>query len=194
MLKLSLACVASIAIGVCAEPQHFDAGPNTVLRLTDSVGFVTIEAWEQPSIEVSSSVLSGDATVDSRREGDDVVVTTHGRRLNRARVDYVIRAPKSTRILIDHRSGEVNLIGFASDINVKERDGQINVYVPADAQYSVAAHTRLGGIRSELAGSDRSRLGLRHDFAANTAGATAKMDLRISAGDIVVTRATGPRQ
>jgi hypothetical protein len=172
--------------------EHADLPAGGALRFKNSTGELTIEGWDQPGVEITttkSTKLEYSATgaehdkashmldeikVTAAPQGNDLVITTdfprHRRFLPRPSVgsrdfdlDYLIRVPRDAKIFVDHDAGEIHFDGVTGDINATVIQGLIMLRVPQSAQYSIDAKSKIGGVNSDFPGTTtRKRFG--HSF------------------------------
>jgi hypothetical protein len=204
------------------KTQRIDFPPGGTLRFTNSVGVLTVEAWDQPDVEIEtikSSKTDLDAhgrekathkldrvRVAAERRGNEVVVTTDfpGHRpfglpypLSGEPgfdLEYHVKAPANTRIVADHNLGEVNIDGFDSDIQVKLAQGEILLHLPEDGRYSINAHSDFGSVNSDFSGPEK-RTGwlLGHRSVDEDRAAPHKLDLKVKFGDVVILKIRAPK-
>jgi hypothetical protein len=210
-MRLALALLGFCGLLLAQEPASpaapkpeqilFPAGGT--LRLVHSDGELTITGWDQPDMQMSVTEMprvpmqvwreqprdspapaSSHISIE-RRVGEIVVRTLPHRGLD---LRYRINLPRSAKVVIEHRSGEVHLNNLAGDIRAAVRSGTISVSVPPDAHYSVDAKTGLGDIVSEFPGQSRRRRWIfAHAFTAEAPQpASHQLNLRAGYGDIIV--------
>jgi hypothetical protein len=166
-----------------SNTQHIDFPAGGTLRLKNSIGVLTVEAWDQPGVEITT-IKSTKAEyqagqrekamrklervhVAAERRGDELVVTTEFPRFHAFpppyplegsigfNLEYHIKAPATTRIVDErHDVGEVNIDGFMSDIDVSLLQGEIMLHLPEDGQYNINARSDFGNVNSDFPGPD----------------------------------------
>jgi predicted membrane protein len=105
-------------------------------------------------------------------------------------LDYLIKVPRQSSLLIKHGIGEVDVTNVSGDIEATASIGEINLNLPEDQSYSVDAHVRIGDVSSEF-GQVTQRQGLfavGAKLAGDTADPTRRIFLRVGIGDINVAR------
>jgi hypothetical protein len=193
------------------ETQHVEFPAGGVLHLNHLSGECTIEGWDKPDLELTTVKYTladytgkdrEDATkvlqethVTATRHGDEVAVETHAPKRPGflfltfgvdVNVEYRIKVPRSARLMVDHRDGEVHVIDIAGDIRARVRQGLITLMLPADGQYTVDAHSTVGDVICDLAGQRQNKSWrFSHSFT-NSASAPHKLDLHIGFGDIII--------
>ncbi len=216
------AIIAALALGSIAFAEDLTKKIITVshtdtfaaaatIHFDNSRGVVNIEGWDQPGIEVTvtkstgrifdakqhpaADQLLGRVNVQAESKGDQIVISTAIPKHDRTAVlvDYVIHAPRGTKVEVSHGEGGVFVTGIASDMQVDLHRGQITMSLPPSDTYAIDAHTTIGDVYSEFEGADRRRrLGFTHDFAGSAAGlssATHKLTLGVNVGDVVLLKA-----
>jgi hypothetical protein len=61
-------------------------------------------------------------------------------------MDYRIRVPRDSRLVLRHASGDVLVDDVAGDIDASVRTGDIVMHLPAAGQYSFDARCRFGDV------------------------------------------------
>jgi hypothetical protein len=201
------------------ERVDFPAGGT--LRFRNSVGILTVEAWNRPEVEITtikSTLAEVDASereratheldrvsVATERHGDELVVST---RFPAHRpfgifyplsgrvsfdLEYRIKAPANARIIADHTLGQVNIDGLIGDIQVRLTQGTILLHLLQDETYSIHANSYFGNVNSDF--SDEKRRGwlLGHRSVDEKSGAPHKLDLRVGFGNIVILKINAPK-
>jgi hypothetical protein len=188
------------------QTDTVDFPPGSVLRLSNSIGDVTVTGWDRPQLEVTA-VKSKKSLYDARkrekalqdlakvqikteRSGNDVVITTkypgyrffppnplRGRH-DDLELEYRISAPRDARLVIDHDKGEVHIDDVASDLRIHVRSGAITVRLPEDDQSAIDAKTLIGRIYS--------------DFPGQPSQVVHSLHLRTGFGDISIVKIRKP--
>jgi hypothetical protein len=192
--------------------DHMDFPAGGLLRLKNSTGEVMVEGWDRPDVEITTVKSTKDALaapdrekaskeldevrISVQRQGEELVITTEIPRrrslLKTFDLDYRIKVPMNARLAVDHGSGEVYVDNLASDMNVTVRNGEMTLLLPHEGQYTIDAKSRIGGVTSEFAGTEkRARWLLGHQFVEGT-GAGHKLHLRVGYGDITIMKMQGP--
>jgi hypothetical protein len=195
----------STRIVTVSETKTLDAAPAGTLRLENSRGTVNIEGWDQPRVEItvvkSTTGLfdASDATrhllehaqVKSDRNGDAILISTQVPRHDRSelKVQYFIKAPRESKIVIDHGNGGVYVEGMAGDMQAALGQGQITLTLPENAEYAIDARAKAGDVYSDSGGKNQRHHLLGHGFTNGPAAPAHKLYLRVCFGDIVITRA-----
>jgi hypothetical protein len=202
--------------------ERVDFPPGGALRLNQSSGEVTIEAWDRPEVEVTAvkstkkdygTKKREKATRDlariqvrTERRGNQVVVTTEYPRYKifpppvpwhsgRADFDleYRISAPRDARLVVDHKSGEVHVDNVSGDVRITVRKGSITLRLPEDNTYAIDAKGDIGGVFSEFPGELHRRLGLLgHRFMQNPSPGAHQLYLRVGFGDVAILKVLKP--
>ena len=149
-MRLSNVWILFLAAGslfAAEKTQQFDFAPGGLLRMENSTGALTIEAWDKPNIELTTKGNNPAVAITAVRHGNELVVTTVKlKHSHDTDVSYHLWVPRDTRLAIHHRGGEVNVEGVVADIEATLRNGQIFVYLPADVPFTANAVTKLGSI------------------------------------------------
>jgi hypothetical protein len=210
------------SLRVTSKTEHIDFPSGGTLRFNHSVGLLTVEAWDQPGVEITT-VKSTKADIDPRdreqaardlekisvateRHGDELVFTTKypGHRPFRIFypvsgntsyvLEYRIKAPANTRIIADHGLGYVNIDGLTSDIQVHVAQGEILLHLPAEQKYDIHAQSTFGSVNSDFSELEQRRgWVLGHRSVADDSAASRKLNLKVGFGDIVILRIRIPQ-
>ena len=180
------------------KTEHADLPAGGTVRFKNSTGELTIEGWDQPGVEITTTVSgkSADVKVSEAREGNDLVITTvfprHTRFLPRPSVgardfdlEYVVKVPRNAKLVVDHDAGEIHFDDVTGDIHATLIQGEITLRLP-DGQYGIDAKCRIGAVTSDFPGTTK-REHLGHTFL-QTAQAPHSLYLRNGFGDIIILR------
>jgi len=193
--------------------ERMDFQGDGVLRLKSSIGAVTVEGWDRSEAEITT-VKSTKAEYDSRRredgvrelnlvriaaqrDGRDLVISTDFPRYGRFSpplrggthfdLEYRIKVPYNTRLVINHDVGEVFVENLRADIHATVLQGALTLLLPEEGQYAIDARSTLGDVYSDFPGRRRFKPWLiGHQFAQESSGAARKLFLRVGVGDIAI--------
>jgi len=194
------------------ETQHQEFPAGGELDVKHLAGELTIEGWDRPELEITTvkytpeeytgkdrekaSKLLQETHVTAARNGDRVVVETSGPKHSRfllltfgirVDVDYRIKVPRSARLVVNHRSGEVHIIDVDGDIRASARDGLITLMLPPKGQYAIDASSTVGDVYSDFPGAKHDKSWrFSHSFTDSNQSAAHKLYLRIKFGDIMI--------
>jgi len=179
-----------------SETKTLDASPASTLHLETSRGAVSIEGWDQPRVEITvvksttglfraadaaqreaATRLLEHAQIKSDRKGDEILISTQVPRHNRGelQVQYFIKAPRRSKIVIDHGNGGIYVIGMAGDVQANLQQGQIVLTLPENTEYAIDARATLGEVYWESDGQGQRHHLFGHSFvgASVLGGASA---------------------
>jgi len=205
---------------VVSNTQHLDFPAGGQLRFVHSTGDLTIEAWDQPGIEmttIKSTKQDYDSKdrekaasefkkiqIETESKGDELAITTkfphldlppptHWGEATNFDLEYHIKAPRNTRVSVDHNIGEVHVEGISGEIHVTAKQGLILLHLPEVGKYAIDARTGVGAVNSDFPGTEqRAGLIFGHRFVGNPSGPAQKLYLRIRYGDVVILRERSP--
>lgn len=169
---------------VVTTTEHVDFAPGGTIRVQDSFGSVIVEGWDQPGVELtvvrSMGFISTPAQAATQRatqqmeavhvtmgrgSGTELTVSTSRpaprsfahplRPSSGVTVEYHIRAPRNSHLVINHAGGQISVTGMTGDIEATSRRGDIVLLLPDLAAYSIDAHTKLGVVTSDTAVATR---------------------------------------
>ena len=172
--------------------------PGGTIRLNNSYGYLTVEGWDAPAVEITvikstdrfyepSQQQSAEQpfaqvrVVAERRSEKDLAISTilpaRHRFLPKAphgvTVECRIRVPRDSRLVVRHDNGYVWVSDVTGDLDVRSHTGDMIVMVPHTGSYSIDARTRMGSVSSDLTGKSLSRLsqflvGSHFDYTSQT--------------------------
>jgi hypothetical protein len=188
--------------------EHLNFAPGGTLRLQHSIGELTVEGWERPEVEVTVTKSTQDAydqrereratkeldrvSVKTERRADELVIVPW-RKATHLNLEYHIKAPSNTRLIVNHDTGEVHLDNVSGDIDAKVLGGAITLSLPPEGQYDVDAKSDFGSVTSDFPGMEHRRLWqIGHQLVQDTPVAPHKLHLRIGFGDIVILKMERP--
>lgn len=222
-------CVSCLLLAVDAPGQkekiqqtkteRMDFPSGGLLRLNHSVGNLTIEGWDQPDLEITTTKTTRDeydsatkqkgveeldrVSVASERHGNEIVLSVlpHQGGLKSAftsdKVDLTshIYVPRGAKLAIDHGSGNVYVEGVTGDIHATTHQGEILLRLPEAGQYDIDARSKWGSVTTDFAGQARKpwwQVG--RQFAGRPGSTAQKLYLRAGYGDIIILKARKPKE
>jgi hypothetical protein len=198
--------------------DRFNVPASGAIHIENSYGEVDVDGWDRPEVEVTVVRSSqhfyspkqrdeaqhrlDSVRVDAKQAGNDVVVSTayparntflHPlSRRSDIEIAYRIKAPRASKLTIDHNSGGVNVSDMSGDIHATVINGQITLTLAPAAQYAIDAQCAIGDVYSDFDGRDRRRGVLGQEFAHPGTAPAANLYLRVRVGDIVIMKLHGP--
>lgn len=204
------------------KTEHVDFPSGGTLRLKNSVGVLTVEAWDRSDVEITT-IKSSKADIDAggrekatrklnqvnvtaERHGNELVVTTNFPRHrpfwlpyplsgNKSfDLEYRIKVPASARIVADHSLGDVNIDSLFGDIQVTLAQGEILLHLPEEQKYSIHAKSSFGSVSSDFSEPEKRRVWLLgHQSVVENSAAPHKLNLKVGFGDIIILKARAPK-
>jgi hypothetical protein len=209
------AAAASYVSQTKTQRMEFPAGG--LLRVSHSTGNLTIEGWDQPDIEITTTKTTksefatpdqqkGEAELDQvrlvpERKGNELTLTesypVHGHFLifpgnTSFDLETHISVPRSARLEIQG-SGDLYIDNVTGAIDADVPLGTILLRMPEQGKYDIDAKSKFGTVTSDFPGKEqRTHLLLGHNFTQpeNTAG--QKLHLRAGYGDIIILKIRQP--
>jgi hypothetical protein len=205
-----------------SKTEKMDFPANGTLRLENSTGDLTIEGWDQPGVEITTiksskaEYLAGDrdkatkdldrVQVSTKRNGDELVITTdypHHRAfpyvfslstVTNFDLEYVIKVPRSARLIVRHEDGEVHVDDVRGNILATARQGLIALRLVTDMPPAIDARSYIGAVNSDFAGKETLQPPhFGHKFVEGSASARQTLHLKIGYGDIIILKAHEPK-
>jgi hypothetical protein len=188
--------------------------PGGTINLNNSYGYLTVEGWDEPEVEITV-IKSTDSffepsrqqraeqpfeevrVVTERRSDKELAISTilpgRNRFLPKAKhrvtLEYRIRAPRDSRLVVRHDNGYVWVSDMNGDLDVRSHTGDMIVMLPDLGPYSIDARTRMGSVASDFTGKSLNRfsqllVGSHFDYASQTP--KRRIYLRMGRGSIEI--------
>jgi hypothetical protein len=105
-------------------------------------------------------------------------------------LDYIIKVPRQSALLIKHGIGEVEVVNVSGDIEATASIGEIRLKLPEEQSYAVDARVRIGDVSSEFGQATHRKgpLAVGAKLTGEPAAPTRRIFARIGIGDIQVTK------
>lgn len=146
---------------------------NGDIELRETSGALNVEGWDRQEVEVTvrratERRYDSEKQLEMRNELDKVVVTARqdasgrlviatskpARRWFQRRADvkleYTIRAPYHSNLLIRHGSGQVSLVNLAGNTDLISGMGQVNLSLPGNETFLIDARAKIGEVSSDF--------------------------------------------
>jgi hypothetical protein len=190
------------------KTQTIEFTAGGLVRMKNSTGALTIEAWDKPTIELTTiksakSMLNAKDREKAAAELEKVSFTAehHGNELEVATnvpkhigdidISYHLWVPRDTRLAIHHETGQVNIEGTAAGIEAELRRGGIFLYLPEGVVYSTQAQCSFGTINAPGEPDLKlEHLHLGHILSQQATGKANNLNLKVGYGDIYIMRQT----
>jgi hypothetical protein len=184
-----------------SKTDRFDFPANGTLHFINSVGVLTVEAWDRFDVEITT-IKSTKGDVDA---GGIEKATTKfpGHRPfgifyplsgnTGFNLEYRIKAPASARIVARHTLGQVNIDGLAGDIQVHLSQGEILLHLPEEQKYEIHAQSSFGSVDSDFSESEKRTGWLLGHRSVDDSAAPHKLNLKVRFGDIVILKINVPK-
>ena len=194
------------------ERAPFAAGGT--IRIDHTYGELSVEGWDRAEVELTVTKIPNDlydtdepghaekqangVSVGFKRTSDtEIDVSTAVAHFNRwthpfgpkghVAMEYRLRVPRHSNLVIHHGNGELMVSGVVGDIDAKGNAGDIVLLLPDTAQYSIDAKNSFGTVWSDFDGDHHHSLTKTRYDAAGPAGAH-KITVRIGRGGIEIKR------
>jgi hypothetical protein len=195
----------------------FNVPTAGAIKIKNSFGEVDIDGWDRHEVEVTvvrssqhfyDSAERGEAQrslegaqIKAEQDGNDVVISTayipwngpHGlSRRSEIGISYHIKAPRASKLIVDHNSGGVNISNISGDIHAAVINGQITLSLAAAGQYAIDSQAKIGDVYSDFEGHYQRRHLLGKEFVRQSPAPAANLYLRVRYGDIMILKLHGP--
>jgi hypothetical protein len=202
--------------------ELFKVAAAGAIRLENSFGEVDIDGWDRPEVEVTvirSTERVYDAKarahppaevqrrldsvqITSKQDGNDVVISTaypprNGfthplSRRSDIEISYRIKAPRTSKLMVEHNRGGVNVSDIGGDIHATVINGQVTLTVAPGGQYAIDAQSTIGNIYSDFEGQAQRRQIVGEAFDRVGTPPVTNLYLRVRVGDIIIQKLHGP--
>ena len=188
--------------------ERFNVPAAGTIRLKNSFGEVDIDGWDRPEVEVTVVRSSGhfydakeraeaqrsleSAQIKAEQDGNDVVISTLLDRRSDIGISYRIKAPRASKLIIDHKSGGVTISNISGDIHATVVSGQITIALAAGGQYAIDTHCTIGDVYSDLDGHYQRKHLLGKEFVRPSTASATNLYLRVRFGDIMILQPHAP--
>jgi hypothetical protein len=204
----AIACLSASAAAPRSQvsvvtTDHVDLSPGGVIHIENSFGELSVEAWDEPQAEITVtrySYLDRDTAgareaatrrlnalqIASTKAGDkDLTISTPTQKIwSAVRIDYRVRVPRSSSLVIHHRTGDVQIGGVEGDIDATIKAGDILLRLSGAGTYSFDARCGEGTIVSDFPGTySRSRL-IGEKFTGSPTSSARRHTLHVGIGGI----------
>ncbi len=155
-----------------SERLKFAAGGT--VHVEGSYGYLNIEGWDLPEVEltVTKSAKGYYKSRDrenilrrfdlirvsaERKSEKELFISTIHKGKDGVLLDYDIRVPRDSKLVIHHSSSYVFVENVAGDIEAASHAGDITLILPEAGMFSVDAKSRFGTITSDFADATQRR-------------------------------------
>jgi hypothetical protein len=193
------------------ETSHLQFTPGGTIRLNDTSGYVSVEAWDRPeveitvvkslgydsepaaeaqehleSVQVKTVQTNGELTISTTRSQPKHHVHIPFRGEPDVHVEYRVRAPRNSNVVINHANGFISTIGLTGSIDASSSRGDIVLILPDLAACQIEARTRVGVVTSDVSG-DKRRNGLAgQTYSRGDTAMARKLSLKMGFGGITI--------
>ena len=195
--------------------QSLEFGARGTIQIVDSFGSVKVEGWDKEEVELTvkkrtqkkyepkdlDKAAKGlerfKVTMETVGETSLLVINTKYpswtpifRGKTNLKLDYLIKVPRQSMLLIKHGIGEVEVVNVSGDIEATASIGQISLRLPEDQIYAVDARVRIGDVSSEFGQVTRRQglLPVGAKLAGEPSAPTRRIFSRVGIGDIQVSK------
>jgi hypothetical protein len=194
------------------QTERLSFAPGGVIHVPHSFGSVTVEGWDRPEVEVTvvksreryyepeqreqaARGLERVRIVAERNSDNELTISTSaphkrfpflwgGKR--GVEVEYLIHAPRNSRLVIQHGAGYVLVSNMTGDVEATSRGGDILLMLPDSGTYAIDARSKLGTVSSDFAGDAHRRYLVGTRFASATSSPSHRVYLRALVGGITI--------
>ncbi len=203
--------------------DHVEFAAGGTIRVNGSYGQLDVEGWDRPEVEITvvkSTWRGGSAkekeegtqelnrfrVAAEKKSATELVIATSypSRSITRpfrdktdVNLEYHIKVPRDSHLVIRHDSGDVRLDDLTGEIDASSHAGDMLLQLPESGHYSIDAKCRVGGVYSDFAGVHRTPFAVGENFVEQAAAPASRVTLRVGVGGIQILKlspvATAPR-
>jgi hypothetical protein len=201
------------------KTEQMDFPTGGLLRVNRAIGDLTIEGWDQPGIEITTTKTTElefdpqnrekgaqeleQVHITPERKGNELTLTEnyprHGRFLflpgtTNFDLETHIFVPRNARLEVEG-SGDLYIHNITGAIDADVSHGTIVLRMPVQGQYDIDAKSKLGSVTSDFPGKEQRTTWLvGHDFTAPANDRGQKLHLRAGYGDIIILKIRQPEE
>jgi hypothetical protein len=101
-------------------------------------------------------------------------------------IEYEIQVPRDSSLAIHHRVGYVSVSGVTGDIDATCRRGDLVLWLPEKASYSIDARSKVGTVASDFPGSFAVRYLVGQRYTHEDASPSRRIHLRVLFGGVTI--------
>ena len=190
-----------------SDIKTLDFAPGGTLQIDHSTGNLWVEGWDQAKVQIEIARSAGFApnaaeknrlehvqVLTAAQSASEVTIQTSGKthlnaffhpNSNDIAIEYRIRVPRNTNLVIHHERGQVSVLGVSGNVSATNHRGDITLLMPELAQYSIEARTKAGAVTSDLAGDTHQHL-LGQRFSRTASTQAHNLNLQMGFGGIEI--------
>lgn len=192
--------------------EHVNFAAGGTIRVNNAAGYLSVDGWDQPEVEITvvkslgydrepavraTALLEKTQIAIQHISNTELAISTtrtgpNGRfhnpfGIDRAvMVEYRIRVPRNSHIMIDHADGYASVTGVTGNIEASSRRGDIILMLADLASYAIDAHTKLGAVTADVTGATRRKRLTGETFRYGDASLAHKLSLDMGFGGITI--------
>jgi hypothetical protein len=193
-----------------SKTDHMDFPSGGLLSLHGEFTSVTIEGWDQPGFEITTTKTThqeflpanrqqADTDLDlihfsTDRHGNELALTATMPHKAHAYLDARIYVPRNARLAVD-ASGQLYIDDISGAIESHLEHGTMVLHLPEQGHYDIDARCKWGTVNSDFPGEvRRTRWFIGHSFVDQPSANAQKLHLRAGYGDIVIVKIETPKE
>jgi hypothetical protein len=192
------------------KTERMDFPSGGLLKLNGDFRELTIEGWDQPGLEITTTKTTVDeydaagrqkakaeldqVRLEAKRQGNEVALQPVFPRHVEFHLDTRVYVPRNARLEV-HGSGQLYIDHVTGPTQAYVSHGTIVLHLPEQGQYDIDARVKWGTVNSDFPGKERRlRWLIGHSFVATPAANAQKLHLRAGYGDIVILKIREPQE
>jgi hypothetical protein len=121
--------------------------------------------------------------VAERQSATELTISTSQSSLG---IEYEIQVPRNSSLAIHHRVGYVSVSGVTGDIDATCRRGDLVLWLPEKASYSIDARSKVGTVASDFPGNFAIRYLVGQRYTHEDASPSRRVHARVGFGGVTI--------
>jgi hypothetical protein len=180
--------------------QNIEFAPGGTIHINGSYGVLRVEGWDRPEVVVTVTkslpygferkhpdramqLLESLRVIAERTSSTELVISTAKSSLG---IEYEIQVPRNSNLAIHHRTGLVSVSGVTGDIDATCRRGDLLLWLPQTASYSIDARSKVGTVSSDFPGAFAVRYLIGQRYSHADPSPSRRIYLRARFGGITI--------
>jgi hypothetical protein len=196
--------------------QAADFAPGGTIRVDGSYDDLYVEGWDRARVELTTTKFMpyeydpehpqhGAQNLETvgvdleRKSPTEMTISTSlpakkglltklgmSSKTNHVRIAYHLHVPRDSKLVIHHNVGLVSVSDVTGDIEATCHRGDIVLWLPESAKYTIDARNKLGKVSSDFTGGSVTRFLVGQEFKGSDASAPHRLFLRMGFGGITL--------
>jgi len=194
------------------KTQQAPFQPGGTIRVDHTYGELSVEGWDRAEVELTltktpdglygakeqgeaAKLADGVGVTFDRKSDTEIAISTAVVHFSRwthpfgpkghVAMQYRLRVPRNSKLVIHHENGEVMVSGITADIEATGKAGDIVLLLSETEKYTIDAKSKFGTVWSDFAGDSRHGL-MSSEYASTALASSHKIHVRMERGGITI--------